>query len=171
MVSHQRRALLLWETSTCLPSSSLVVTQREDRKQSAPASPTGLPPPPTPSVGASLVAQLVKHLPAMRETWVRSLVLEDPLEKGKATHSSILAWRIPWTIQSQRVGHDCAPFTSLHSINKPWRNQSPFQFSSLMLYSLPRELLLADCFPFLFFFKVNLTFFWVKPTLTHQPRF
>ena len=47
--------------------------------------------------GASLVAQLVKNLPAMRETWVRSLGWEDPLEKGKATHSSILAWRIPWT--------------------------------------------------------------------------
>ena len=46
---------------------------------------------------ASLVAQLVKNLPVMRETWVRSLGLEDPLEKGKATHSSILAWRIPWT--------------------------------------------------------------------------
>ena len=41
------------------------------------------------------VAQLVKNLPAKRETWVRSLVWEDPLEKGKATHSSILAWRIP----------------------------------------------------------------------------
>ena len=44
---------------------------------------------------ASLVAQLVKNLPAMWETWVRSLAWEDPLEKGKATHSSILAWRIP----------------------------------------------------------------------------
>ena len=44
---------------------------------------------------ASLVAQLVKNLPAMQETWVRSLGWEDPLEKGKATHSSILAWRIP----------------------------------------------------------------------------
>ena len=43
---------------------------------------------------ASLVAQLVKNLPAMRETWVRLLGWEDPLEKGKATHSSILAWRI-----------------------------------------------------------------------------
>ena len=52
---------------------------------------------------ASLVAQLVKNLPAMREiwvweTWIRSLGWEDPLQKGKATHSSILAWRIPWTI-------------------------------------------------------------------------
>ena len=47
---------------------------------------------------ASLVAQLVKKHPTMRETWVRSLGWEDPLEKGKATHSSILAWRIPSTV-------------------------------------------------------------------------
>ena len=47
---------------------------------------------------ASLVAQLVKNPPAMWETWVRSLGWEDPLEEGKATHSSILAWRIPWTV-------------------------------------------------------------------------
>ena len=47
---------------------------------------------------ASLVAQLVKNLPVMWETWVRSLGWEDPLAKGKATHSSILAWRIPWPV-------------------------------------------------------------------------
>ena len=47
--------------------------------------------------GASLVAQLVKNLPVMRETWVESLGWEDLLEKRKATHSSILAWRIPWS--------------------------------------------------------------------------
>ena len=47
--------------------------------------------------GASLVAQTVKHLPAMRETRVQSLSREDPLEKEMAAHSSILAWRIPWT--------------------------------------------------------------------------
>ena len=47
---------------------------------------------------ASVVAQLVKNLPAMQETWVQSLSCKDPLEKGKATHSSILAWRIPWTL-------------------------------------------------------------------------
>ena len=46
---------------------------------------------------ASLVAHLVKNLPAMQETWVRSLGWDDPLEKGMATHSSILAWRTPWT--------------------------------------------------------------------------
>ena len=45
-----------------------------------------------------LVAQLVKNLPAMRETWVRSLGWEDPLEKGTATHSRTLAWRILWTL-------------------------------------------------------------------------
>ena len=45
----------------------------------------------------SLVAQMVNNLPAMRETWVRSLNWEDPLEEGMATHSSILAWRIPRT--------------------------------------------------------------------------
>ena len=47
---------------------------------------------------AFLVAQLVKNLTAMREIWVRSLGWEDPLEKGKATYCSILAWRIPWTV-------------------------------------------------------------------------
>ena len=62
---------------------------------------------------ASLVAQRLKRLPAMWETWVRSLGREDPLEKEMATHSSILAWRIPWTEESgglqsvayQRVRH------------------------------------------------------------------
>ena len=49
-------------------------------------------------VRASLVAQLVKNPPAVWETWVRSLGWEDLLEKGMATHSSILAWRIPWTV-------------------------------------------------------------------------
>ena len=49
-------------------------------------------------IWTSLVAQLVKNPPAMWETWVRSLGWEDPLEKGKATHSSILAWRILWTV-------------------------------------------------------------------------
>ena len=60
------------------------------------------------------MAQTVKNSPATQETWVRSLSGEDPPEKGMATHSSILAWRIPWTEEhgepqsmgSQRVGHD-----------------------------------------------------------------
>ena len=60
------------------------------------------------STWAYLVTHLVKNPPAMWENWVRSLGWKDPLEKGKATHFSILAWRIPWTIESmgsQRVGH------------------------------------------------------------------
>ena len=48
--------------------------------------------------GASLVAQMVKNPPAIQETWVQSLGWEDPLEKGTAIHSSIVAWRIPWTV-------------------------------------------------------------------------
>ena len=61
------------------------------------------------------MAQLVKNPPAMWETWVWSLGWEDPLEKGKATHSSILAWRIPWikSMGSQRVRQDWANFTHL----------------------------------------------------------
>ena len=52
---------------------------------------------------ASLVTQLVKDLPAMQETWVRSLGWEDPLEKEMATYSSILAWRMPWTEEPGRL--------------------------------------------------------------------
>ena len=52
---------------------------------------------------ASVVAQMVKSLPAMQETWVRSLGQEDPLEKEMTTHSSIVAWRIPWTEEPDRL--------------------------------------------------------------------
>ena len=61
---------------------------------------------------ASPVAQVIKTLPTMKEIWVQPLDWEDPLEKGMAAHSSILAWRIPigredwWAMGSQRVGHD-----------------------------------------------------------------
>ena len=66
------------------------------------------------SLSLSLVAQMVKNLLAVQETWVRSLGWEDPLEKGMADHFSIFVWRIPWTEEpgrlqsmgSQRVGHD-----------------------------------------------------------------
>ena len=65
-------------------------------------------------IWATLVAQLLKNLPAMQETWVQSLGREDPLEKEMATHSSTLAWKIPSTEEygglqsmgSQRVGHE-----------------------------------------------------------------
>ena len=65
-------------------------------------------------IGASLAAQRLKRLPGIQETWVRSLDWEDPLEKEMTTHSSTLAWRIPWreepgrlqSMGSQRVRHD-----------------------------------------------------------------
>ena len=65
-------------------------------------------------LGASIIAQMVKNLPAMQETQIQSLGQEDPLEKGMATHSSILAWRIPGkeepggllSMGSHRVGHE-----------------------------------------------------------------
>ena len=62
------------------------------------------------------MAQLVKNLLAMWETWVQSLGWEDPLEKRKATHSSILAWRIPWSI--------------VHGVTKSRRGLSNFHFTS-----------------------------------------
>ena len=70
-----------------------------------------------PFTGASLVAQIVKILPAGQETQVQSLSQKDPLEKEMATHSSILAWRIPWTVQSwggkesDTTEHTYVPFT------------------------------------------------------------
>ena len=71
---------------------------------------------------ASLVAQMVRSRPAVRETCVPSLGWEDPLEEGMDTHSSVLVWRIPWSEEpgrlqpmgSQRVGHHLATFSSLH---------------------------------------------------------
>ena len=79
---------------------------------------------------ATLVTQLVKNPCAMQETWVRSLGWEDPLEKGTATHSSILAWRIPGTEEpgglpsmgSPRVGHDWATSLSLFTFMH-WRRK------------------------------------------------
>ena len=70
----------------------------------------------------------------MWETWVRSLGWEDPLEKGTATHSSVLAWRTPWAVQamgSQRVGHDWATFASL-SLFPRWDCRKVVQFLPYM---------------------------------------
>ena len=105
--------------------------QRTERKRNS-----GLPSPSLPfSTRASLVGQMVKNLPAMRETRVRSLGQEDPLEKEMATHSSTLAWRIPWmeepgglqSMGSHRVGHDRAanralllPFLLCHHLHPTW---------------------------------------------------
>ena len=87
--------------------------------------------------GLISLAQRLKCLPAMRETWVRSLGREDPVEKEMATDSSILAWRIPWmeepgrlqSMGSQRVRHD---FTFTFTLPYPWRYlpKSKFQHMS-----------------------------------------
>ena len=88
-----------------------------------------------------LVAEMVKNLPAMQETRVRSLGRQEPLEKEMATHSSILSWKIPWTEEpgrlqptgSQRVGHNWVTFTSLHLVRAQccfrcwtWLRPSPY---------------------------------------------
>ena len=98
---------------------------------------------------ASLVAQRLKRLPAMQETWVRSLSWEDPLEKEMATHSSILAWRIPWTEEpcglqstgSQRVGHDWATSLSYtlgrHTLWKMFLHS--VEFSTILMISFEAQ--------------------------------
>ena len=73
---------------------------------------------------ASLVTQAVKNLPAMQETQVQSLDWEDPLEKGMATHSSILAWRIPWTEE-------------LGGLYSPWGGRKLDTAERLSTHSLP----------------------------------
>ena len=75
------------------------------------------------------MAQMVKNLPAMQETWVRSLGREDPLEEGMATHSSALAWRIPWAEEHgglQFMGSDKSQ-TRLSDFNFPMRKELSFQ--------------------------------------------
>ena len=88
--------------------------------------------------GASLVAQTVKNLPTVWETWVQTLGQEDPLEKGTATHSSILAWELPWTEEpsrlqpmgSQRVGHDWATNIFTFTFQIIWSSKPNYEFES-----------------------------------------
>ena len=108
---------------------------------------------PTLTQGASLVAQPIQNPPAIQEPRVRSLGLEDPLEKGTATHSRILAWRIPWTegpgglqsMRSQRVGHDWAtntfPFrpSGKKDLSRH-RNSTVWYVSSSEMFVLPGSL-------------------------------
>ena len=87
------------------------------------------------------MGQTVKNLPAIQETWLRSLGWEDPLDKGMATHSSILAWRIPWTeklgglqcMGSQRVGQDWATNTHRETLEAvQWLFHFVFSFFPLL---------------------------------------
>ena len=93
------------------------------------------------------VAQIVKNLPAVQETWVRFLGQEDPLEKGMAIHSSILSWRIPWTeepgglqfVGSQRVGHDWVTNTATQLLQKTMK----LLFGCGIICILPRIIVLS----------------------------
>ena len=108
MCHHQFRVVINWK-----PSSGVWV-QIPTLQSPSSVSWTSYLMPWVPHLWASLVAQLVKNLPTMLETWVWSLDWEDSLEKGKATHSSILVWRIQ-TMGSQRVRHDWATFIYIHT--------------------------------------------------------
>ena len=99
------------------------------------------------TIWAFLVAQTVENLPAMRETWVQPLGQEDPLEKRMATHSSILAWRIPWTEEpggsqfmgSQRVEYDWVTntFTRGHLIKPTTPSPHLGNFSVWLMVHTP----------------------------------
>jgi len=109
-----------------------------------------------PDIGASLIVQMVKNPPAIWETWVQSLGQEDLLEKGMATHSSILAWRIPWTEESgklqstglKRVRHDWVIDTLPNRDNEyVWGGAD---FESLLQLSHLIALSLSPSFPRVF---------------------
>ena len=119
---------------------------------------------------ASLVAKTVRNPPAMRETWVWSLGWEDPLEESMATHSSILAWRIPWmeepgklpSIGSQRVGHDWMTKHSTWVFHKCHLLYQGFSLQFLVLWSfgvMKWCWILSKCF-----FYIN----WDGPVLFHS---
>ena len=101
-----------------------------------------------------LVAELVNNLPAMQETWIQSLGLENPMEKGKATHSSILAWRIPWTEEPGRLQST----GSMH----PWghKESGTTEPPSLSLFSCYQATLVSGCTPYLV---------WPFSSLTRSP--
>ena len=98
----------------------------------------------------SLVAQVVKHLHIMRETWVQSLGWEDLLEKEMATHSSILAWKIPWMeepVGSQRVGHDWVTSPLYELIHKQKFQTKTKSYTYVLVSQLCAPLCLALCNP------------------------
>ena len=88
------------------------------------------------------MAQWVKNPPAMWETWIRSLDWEDALEKGKATHSSILAWRIPWSVQSMRLQR-VSNMTEQHSLTQPLSAFWVYSFAFLRKFIQKKNLMLT----------------------------
>ena len=110
---------------------------------------------------AFLIAQLVKNPPAVQETWVWPLSWEDPMEKGKATHSSILAWRIPWTIESQS-------WTWLSDFHFHWLSLLLLAFSSqrLIFFSFLFSRCFLKCY---FLLLLNLFIYFIKSGMNHSP--
>ena len=110
--------------------------------------------------GAFLVSQMVKNLPGMQETPVRSLGQKDPLEKEMAAYSSILAWRIPWTeepggLQSmglQRVGHNWVTYIELYKLH------INFEYSTLSV----------SWFPHIFFHSIICFYIWLLTLLSRN---
>ena len=92
--------------------------------------------------GASLVAQIVKNLPAGQETWVQSLSQEDPLEKRMATHSSILAWRIPWTEE-----HGGVQSMELQRVRQDWVTNN-FIYHSIRSFIIAEEFSALETFKY-----------------------
>ena len=104
------------------------------------------------SVWTYLVAQMVKNLPTIQETWVQFLGQEDPLEKGMTTHSCTLAWRIRWTEEagrlqsmgSQRVGHNCMTNTNTHTHTHTHTHTQECKTHAVLLSILGWEVCLED---------------------------
>ena len=102
---------------------------------------------------ASLVAQMLKNLPAMWQTWVLSLGCEGPLEERMATHSSILAWRFPWTeepgglqsMRSQRVGHDWLTLALQPPLSPGRVHTTPQHLQFVSIYSIFLQLNNSAC--------------------------
>ena len=112
------------------------------------------------TVKASLVAQLVKDLPAMWETWVQSLDWEDPLEEEKATHSRILPWSIPWTIKS--IGSQRVDMTERLSLHYLTVKLLLFQMHDVFAVAIVSSILFKQhvtCLPFHVIYMVFFFFF------------
>ena len=114
-------------------------------------------------LGASLVAQRLKHLPTMQETWVRSLGWEDPLEKEVATHSSTLAWKIPWTEEPAGYslwGHKSQTWLSTaHAFLHVKRKDFNFFFFPLWINNYP-YLIIRHYLSYAFYFHRWEVYFW-----------
>ena len=110
-----------------------------------------------------MVAQRLKRLPAMWKTWVRSLGWEDPLEQELATHSSILAWRIPWT-ENPMDGE--AWRATVHTVTKSQTGLSDFTFTLIISYIIGNLLICfysSECiFQWLYAVKIMFTLIWIS---------